>query len=303
MPEISVNMLASGAMSRLVDASRAAGDRGGATAPEPPQSTLEALLARGGRAHPELALERERFAAHLARCGALGVAPEAIAAPDLYLACAALAGVRGALEKVRRSCRPTLLKYLRSIDAGNAFLADVEQQVWEALLVGRDGIAPKLASYSGRGPLAAFVGITAQRLALSGLRKQSTEARAAAEAAAVSRPVLRDPELAFLKGKYEQDFNAAIRDALTCLETRDRLIYRMHLVDGLAVERIAAAYGVSQSTVSRWLARSRAKILAEVRRLLRERIKLSETALESLLGHMLSQLDVNVSQVLGEMPR
>jgi RNA polymerase sigma-70 factor, ECF subfamily len=265
------------------------------------EATLERLFERGRKAHPELALEPARFAAHLARCGAPFDTPE-VRAEDLFLACAAIGGEDAAVKKLQRECRPAVVKYLRSIDATAAFLAEVEQQVWEALLVGRDGGPGKLTSYSGKGPLAGFVGITAQRVALTGLRKQSTEARAEAEAAAAAKPVLGDPEIAYLKGKHEQDFHAAIRDALEVLGARDRLIYRMHLVDGLTVDRIAAAYNVSQSTVSRWLAKARETVITEVRRLLFERLHLSETDLESILGHMISQLDLSASQILRASP-
>ena len=265
------------------------------------EATLAALVERGRKAHPELALEPARFAAHLARCGAAIDAPD-VRAEDLFLACAAIGGEDAAVKKLQRECRPALVKYLRSIDATAAFLAEGQQQAWEALLVGRDGGPAKLASYSGKGPLAGFVGITAQRVALTGLRKQSIEARAEAEAAAATNPVLRDPEIAYLKGKHEQDFHAAIRDALEILGLRERLIYRMHLVDGLTVDRIAGAYDVSQSTVSRWLAKARETVITEVRRLLFERLHLSETDLESILGQMISQLDITASQIMGELP-
>jgi RNA polymerase sigma-70 factor, ECF subfamily len=273
-------------------------DGGGGAALE---VTLEALVVRGRTAHPELTLEPARFVAHLARCGAAIDAPD-VRAEDLFLACAAVGGEAAAVKKLQRDCRPALVKYLGRIDTTAAFLAEVEQQVWETLLVGRADGPPKLASYAGKGPLAGFVGITAQRLALTGLRKQSTEARAAAEAAAALNPALQNPELAYLKGRHQQDFHAAIRDALAVLGKRERLIYRMHLVDGLTVDRIAAAYDVSQSTVSRWLAKARATVIAEARRLLLERMQLSETDLEAILAQMLSQLDLSASQILGASP-
>jgi RNA polymerase sigma-70 factor, ECF subfamily len=289
-------------MSRLTEAYRAArADYTGINSQQL-EPALETLVERGRAAHPELTLAPERFAGHLGRCRAVVGDPSAAHAEDLYLACAAIDGDEIAIKKLQRKSRPALAKYLRSIDAATAFLAEVEQQVWEALLVGRDGGDAKLGGYSGKGPLTGFVGIAAQRVALTGLRRQSIEARAEAEAAAVAVPALSDPELAFVKGKYGQDFHAAIRDALAILAPRERLIYRMHLVDGLAVDRIAAAYSVSQSTVSRWMAKARAAVMSEVRRLLRERLKLSDSNLESILGLMLSQLDISASQVLATMP-
>jgi hypothetical protein len=37
-----------------------------------------------------------------------------------------------------------------------------------------------------------------------------------------------------------------------------------------------------------------------VRRLLRERLRLSDADLDSILGQMISQLDISASQILGE---
>lgn len=301
MPDRLAIVVASSAMVALAEAYRAAALLSEGDACCVSESTLGALIERGRKAHPELAVEATRFAAHLARCRAPILSPD-VRAEDLFLACAAIGGDAAAVRKLQRECRPTLLKYLRSIDATSTFLDEVEQQAWEALLVGRENGPAKLAGYTGRGSLAGFVGVTAQRIALSGLRKQSSEGRAATEAAAACGPVLGDPEIAFLRAKHEQEFQAAVRDALATLGRRERLIYRMHLVDGLTVDRIAAAYGVSQSTVSRWLAKARATVIAEVRRLLVERLQVSETDLDSILGQMISRIDISASQILNQTP-
>jgi RNA polymerase sigma-70 factor (ECF subfamily) len=287
-------------MRSLAEAYRAARSPAEGGSPPELESTLALLCERGRQARPDLAVDPNRFAAHLARCGAALTDPAAVHAEDLFLVCASLEGDPAAIKTLQQECRPSMVKYLRAIDSAPAFLTEMEQSAWEALLVGRYGGPPKLAIYSGKGPLPGFVGITAQRIALTSLRRQATEARAEAEAASASASAIREPELAFLKAKYQKDFQAAIRDALEILTFRERLIYRMHLVDGLTVDRIARAYDVSQSTVSRWLAKARSTVVAEVARLLRERLDLSETNLRSILGLVLSQLDISASQILGE---
>jgi RNA polymerase sigma-70 factor, ECF subfamily len=267
------------------------------------ESTLEILCNRGHAAHRDLALDRDRFAAHLTRCGApLAAGPEAIHAEDLYLACAALDGNELAIAKIRHACRPAIVRYLAAIDRSEAFVAEFEQGAWEVLLVGRDGEAPKLATYSGRGALAGFVGVTAQRIALTSLRHQAVEGQARVGAAAAAVPSIEDPELAFLKGKHQEDFQSAVRESLGVLDDRERMIYRMHVVDGLSVDRIAAVYRVSQSTISRWMAKARATVIGEARRLLRERVDLADSEFQLVIGLMISQLDVSVSQVLRGQP-
>jgi len=93
-----------------------------------------------------------------------------------------------------------------------------------------------------------------------------------------------------------------IREALRVLDDRERMIFRLYVVDGLSVERIAKVYGVSQSTVSRWVAKARDGVTAEARRLLRERLLLSEAEFESVAGLMISQLDLSVSRILAAAP-
>jgi RNA polymerase sigma-70 factor, ECF subfamily len=280
-------------------ASRSRAREAGGEEPPDLESVLAELCAQARAAHPEIALEDAAFAAHLARCQApLSAAPGAAFAGDLFLACAALAGNTAAVAKLRESCGPIVARYLRPLAAPRGFLDELGQELWTALLVGRPDAPPRLAAYSGRGPLAGFVGITAQRIALDGLRHQGAEARAKARGAAESAAVARDAEAGFIKRRYRTQFEQAIRTALDSLENRERMILRMYVVDGLTVDRIAKSYQVSQSTVSRWLAAARARVLADARRILHERLPLSESEFESLVGLMVSQIDLSVSTLL-----
>jgi len=263
------------------------------------EGMLAALYARGRRAHPALSLAATTFAAHLAGCGACVTDdPGEDEVADLFLAAAALDGDAPAVDELRRRCWPAALRYLRRFDARAAELDDLAQELWNALLIVRDGGAPKLASYSGRGPLPAFVGIAAQRIAMNRLRHEETEARVTERAAAEMRALAGDAELVFIKQRYRDCFQAALGDALRALDDRTRVVLRMHLVDGLSVERIGKAYGVSQSTVSRWLAKGRDSVARETRRLLAEQTRMSESEFDSLWPLVASQLDLSMSHVL-----
>ena len=268
------------------------------------EEQLAALAARGAAAHGDLALDRTLFAAHLGRCGApVGTTtPAAIHAEDLFLVAAALCGDGAAVAKLRRIHRPVLASYLRHIDVSKPFLDEVEQRLWDSALVGADGGEPKLASYSGQGALAGWVGIAAQRIALMIRRHEAAEERAVdgatAEAEAEAELLSRDPELAFIKGRLRNDFRGALTQALSSLEDRERMIFRLHLVDGLTVEAIAKMYGVSHSTVSRWLGKARDQVVDEAQRLLRDRMQLSPAEFESIAALVVSQLDLSVSRIL-----
>ena len=288
-------------MSTLVAAYRAALPASPPREDEPPalEETLAALCARGRAAHPDLAIDDLAFAGHLARCAAslLDKGP-AIHAEDLYLACAALNNSMTAIQHLRRTHRPTLVCYLRVVEAPSVSFEEIEQQIWATLLVGHPDNQPRLSSYTGQGPLAGFVGIVAQRIAIDGHRRRAVERRAAAGLAAEVDAWSSGAELGFVKQRYRDGFKVALQDALATLGNRERLILRMHVVDGLSFERIATVHDVSQATVSRWVTAARDAVHADASRLLHERLALSASELDALAGLVMSQLDVGVSCLL-----
>lgn len=261
------------------------------------EATLAALCARGRAAHPDLEVDDVQFARHLAGCRApVASGPDAIRADDLLLACAALGGNETAIKQLQRMCRRALARHLGAVKA-KVDVEDVEQRTWNILLVDDGGRQPDLATYSGRGAIARFVGITAQRIAFADIRRGAVQERTATAAAEIATS-LGDPELLIIKSQYRGEFEQAIREGLQALGDRERMIYRMHIVEGLTVDRIAKAFRVSQSTVSRWLAAARERTLSEARRLLRERLLLPEGEFESVVRLMISQLDLSVSSLL-----
>ena len=107
-----------------------------------------------------------------------------------------------------------------------------------------------------------------------------------------------DPELAFLKENLRHAFQRAVQEALQLLDDRQRMVYRLHLVDGLTVERIARTYGVVRSTVTRWLTETRVAVVREVKRQLQDEMRLPAHEFESLARLLASQLDLSVSRIL-----
>ena len=106
-----------------------------------------------------------------------------------------------------------------------------------------------------------------------------------------------DPELAFVKDSLRESFQRAITNAMSILDDRQRLVYSLHVVDGLTADRIAQMYGVVRSTVTRWLASSREAIITEAKRILRDELQVSAQEFESLARLLASQLDLSVSYI------
>ncbi len=265
---------------------------------------LEALVARGRNAHPDLAIDDLAFVRHVARCisssNAQTDAPlELLHAEDLYLACACVAGVDGAAARFEERCDPRLKAVLATTVKSPDLRTEVRQRVLDILLVGTVDAPARISGYGGQGPLDSWTAVVAQRQLVTLLRKDSSEQRAregaAMEAALGGAP---QPEIAFAKQRYRAEFERAMTDALSVLEERDRLLLRLQLVSQISVESIGKMYGVAQATASRWLATARDRVQTEVVRLLRERLGASPDEIASLAGVVASQIDLSISRLL-----
>jgi len=266
---------------------------------------LEGILARacvaGRDAWPGVEIDDAQFIRHLARCTPTDRPGEALGAlhtADLYLACACAAGLPSAMAAFEQRFMATVPSCLRRIAGAPALADEVMQLLRTRLLIGDGGGAPRIAQYKGRGPLGRWVGIAAQRTALSLLRGEGARASATRKALADALPVGSDPEIDYLKGRYRDEFRAAFGDAIGRLATRERVLLRLHLVDGLSHERIAAMYDVNQSTVTRWIGKARESVLEETQRLLGERLGASATEVESLVALVRSELDLSLTRLL-----
>ena len=175
----------------------------------------------------------------------------------------------------------------------------IRQAVREKLFVGKegkDGKAPGIASYNGKGPLGAFLRAVVVHAAISARRAQRHDHdgdSAIGDAASDD-----DPELAGIRARYGASFKQAFYDALAELPPRDRNVLRLVYVDGLSVEQVALAYGVHRVSVSRWLGDAREQLHTRTRAILRDRLSLSATEMASVARLCLSQIDVSLDRLL-----
>lgn len=271
-------------------------------------SGLLGELDRAARAAwPELALAPERFISYLAaristEASDLTLALKEVHAGDLFLACACTEGIPGAVEAFRAHTRAAVETFVRGVDPSPAAIDEVLQALFEKLLVAPAGEPARLTAYAGRGPLAGWVGVAAQRMALSLLRGESAQARARKRAATADLSIAGDAELAYLKQRYRSEYETAFANAAALLSVRERAILRLHLSGGLTLEALGAMYRVNPSTVCRWIATAQTRLAAETEKDLRQRLRLSATELHSLTRLVITQLDFSVGQMLQEKP-
>jgi RNA polymerase sigma-70 factor (ECF subfamily) len=254
------------------------------------------LHALGKNAHPDLLVDIIQFSTHLGRCGAV-VGPAIHShVGDIYLVCACIGGDLRAIERLRELCQPVLSAFLRRVDVSLTNLPEIEQALWEVALVGSASAPPKLLSYKGVGAVTGWLAVVALRIAITLHRRRVAEGRAhdILRRDATTTTTFRDPELMILKERFREGFGHALQQALDELDDRARLLFRLNLVNGLSIERIAVSYGVSQSTVSRWMADCRRKVISRARQLFGEHANISDEEFDSLGRLLASQIDLTL---------
>lgn len=251
-------------------------------------ATFEARIDEAIQAWPQFSVERDAFAHHVR---ASGVDPAELAIADFYLAFACARGDVAAIAAFERTLLTEVAAYIARMDSDPQLADDVRQLLRERLLVGP---APKIATYSGRGPLGAWLRTVAVRAASELVRARKPYAPLD-EARPAGQP---DPELDYLKTRYATEVGEAFAAVLAALPQKERNILRLHFFDGMTIEAIAGMYAVHRMTVSRWIATWREEIFAATQRLLRERLKVSPEELESLLALVQSRIDISIRRYL-----
>jgi RNA polymerase sigma-70 factor (ECF subfamily) len=277
--------------------------RPGKPAPSDLGARLAQVVARAVDSWPELAIDPAHLVAQLARVVGDDVATELtdLFAEDFALGVACVEKVPGALTLVDRACAAAVGAAVARVDRSRELHDEVRQILWQRLFVGTAASPPRILSYAGRGPLAGWVAVAAQRIALD-LRRDAARAAGSDPGADQLLPAADHPEADYLRARYRAEFETAVREALMALPDRDRLLLRLTTVSGLAHEQIANIYKVNQSTVSRWIARARAEVLESTERVMCGRLGVPRAEFRSLAGLLLSRIDLSVSRVLATNP-
>jgi len=262
---------------------------------------LAARIAAAAATWPGVRVEPERLAGYL---GARSPAVDSLAAmcvDDLYLACACAAGSPEALRAFDRCYLDRIDGFVRRFDGSPAFLDEVRQILRRKLFLAEPGKHAKIEDYSGRGALSSWVGVAAQRVAVSLLRGRRPEASAPEEILEGEISQEADPELEYVRTRYRSDFRAALGEALAALPDEERALLRLYYVGGLSLPKLAQLKHVSFATVSRRLARTRRTIAAHMKKTLELRLNLSPAEFSSLARLVRSSLEASLFRMLHEV--
>lgn len=222
---------------------------------------------------------------------------------DLTVAQAAARGDVEAIRAVEERTFPGARAALARMGLARVDIDDVMQIVREHMFVGVNGAPARVGEAATKGDLRGLVRIIAIRTALN--QRRPTKRQDPLD----DSPMLEmlaavddSPELAVLKDQQRQAFKTALEQALTTLTPRDRNVLRMQVVHDLSIDDIGRAYSVHRATAARWLEAIRERIHAEARRLLHERLGVSDGELQAIYRLVASRIDVSFSRVLQVLP-
>src|ERR1022692_214712 len=274
-------------------------ERPGIRVPADLEVRLRAIVARATTAWPGLALSGGRLIPRIAHAVGDDVASGLadFYAEDFALAVACADGLPGALSLCDKLCAAAITVAVARVDRSPDLRDEVRQILWQRIFVGTAAQPARILSYAGRGPLAGWVAVAAQRIALD-LRREEARASGGDPVADQVLPADDHPEIDYLRTRYKTEFEAAVRSALSGLPDRDRLLLRLTIVSGLSHEQIGNIYGVNQSTVTRWISRARAQVLEATEREICGRLGMPPAEFRSLAGMLVSRLDLSISRVL-----
>jgi RNA polymerase sigma-70 factor (ECF subfamily) len=265
---------------------------------------LDEIVKMARDAFPEFAIDDAHWVAYFARHLREGSAKELadLRAADVMLTLACVAGHAAAHTKLDARMRGVSARALAGIRLGRFSVDDVLQNVRVRLLVVAEGEhGPKLATYSGRGPLDGWLRVTIARAALTMLRSRAPDDPDDDPSDAFADLASEDqPQLAALRARCGPELKRAIEDSAAALDPDDRTMLRLHVMDGLTIDDLAAIYKAHRATMARRLARARNAIFEGARSRTMTALGLDEIEFASLMGVMMSRLDLTLARILDD---
>lgn len=254
------------------------------------QNTVREMFLVGQRRWPAIALGFDAFLNHCSRVLEAGTALP-LESADLYLCCACAEAHAEALRSFEAESSSIAQAAIRRIDGGDDFVRETLQELWSKLLVGEQA---KVRSYSGRGPLQAWVRVAATRVALDRRRanKRGTGRQVGLTDSLAAAAV--DVEATLLKAQFGEAFQGALRASVATLSQQERNVLRMHVAGRCSIDEIGRAYNVHRATAARWIERSRAKIYEDIRKALCVRHKLTQSEFKSLATLLGDELELSL---------
>ncbi len=257
------------------------------------EDPVEAAWTRCRLSRPDVAVSLAAFRAYLAARRP----PEVTEADqlatscldDLYLACACVAGDGAAVRAIEREIIPIIDLALTTWD--REIVEETRQQLRALLMVDHAGRGPLLAQYGGKGALRRWIRVVAAREA-GKIRRASMVATPVDDDALFDAVApADDPLRSFVKSDATVAFKTAFLAAVGELDSRDRSLLRLHVLDGLSIDQIAPMYAVHRATIARWIAAAKQLVLERTRKHLMHDLRIDAAEVDSLIRLVQSRIE------------
>lgn len=269
-------------------------------------AALLSLFMQGREAWPALDVTLERFVKHVSKVAPDGSSADELASlsgEGLLLCAACLDDDPKAANVFETVFLAPLARVLGKLDDGRELSADTLQQLRAQFFAPSAGQTSAFLMYSGRGALAVWLKVLAVRAAQKLRRGAAKQAETSDDGLGAIPAPDADPELRFLKLQHRTHFKAVFAEALAALEPRERSVLRMSLVEGLSIDDIGKVYDVHRATAARWLGAAREQLVSTTRRRLAERLRVTESELDEMMGAVQSNLSLSLSVGLASKAR
>lgn len=256
---------------------------------------LKALMAEARSAWPwEGEFDEGQFVAHLARHVAKPSDLKKLRAKDLGLTFGCLLGRSWAITTFVSEVLPQAVAAARVVQKDGT-VDDVRQQLLMRLLVGTETQEAGLVQYAGMAPLESWVRAAAVRTAQNWTTRQEKPAGRSPHAMLPS-----DPELEILKRQYHRPFKQAFERAMKSLSAEELLLVRLHAVEHLSIDKLAALLQVHRATAARRVARAREVLAERTIEQLRTMLGVDGSDLKSIVRLVRSNIDLSLLRVARE---
>jgi len=265
-----------------------------------PGADIADLFQAARQRRGDLAVSFDRFRERLQPCLDRGRVVDGERAAELYLACSCEDGHEPAVRLLEQEFMPGARAAMARLTRSEPQLDDAMQELRRRLLA---KYRPKLAGYSGRGPLWKWIRITATRTAQDFLK--SKDGRPAGSEALVDH-LLKDPldpETELIRQRYQAVFRQALSESLHRLGPRDRTLLRLRYVQKQEIEQLAVSLRAHRATIHRWLQAIRDAMLEGVHERLQQQVPdMSRSETFSIWRAIRSQVHISFARLVDVPP-
>ena len=265
------------------------------------EEALQEFVERAKAPWPEFAVSDEDFVAYVEKQSAEPISVqllEFLYAEDLWLAFAVLQQDEKAIQKFDRLLQKVTSSTCNRLDISLYGSNDQLQNAREAILLGKNGELPRLATYSGKGRLRGWLQIVVTR-DIQRNSKTKKRQRTLLEAVESAFEIDgKDPELLSLKQENIAIFRSALHKTIEKLSEKERLLLRCWAIDEFSTAQIGGIIGVHRLTVGRRINRLRRKMLGLMKMELSKSLRLCKEELLSLMRNIESRFEASLSAIL-----